>query len=474
MAGLIRVKTIADGVALVNRLAPEHCEVMTRNAAQGREANPHSRGDFSWAVFAHRSGRLRGGASHTLPTGGAGASFAGLTVDQFQRRTSVVEYTAASLKSSLKTIATLPPWKDSTPMPIRLRFGLKRKSDASTCSESRQTYPAVGEETSCLRAGEQPKIKGLIKLNTNENPYPPSPKVLEAMRAATDGRLRLYPNPTADTLREKLARYHRAVRRTSSWATARMNCSRSGRACLCGTGWQRQKNDLAAAPCSISRRAIRSIPCWPTFTARRRTAVPLATRFQFAVAQGIEASARWDFNAALTFVTTPNAPERAAAMPQRSSTELCRAQRGVVVLDEAYVDFADENAMQLALKHSPRACGAHLFQGLLALLSTRRLFRRPPGAHRRAPQDSRQLQRQWLGQIAALATLDDLAYYRAEFPAHYHRRETVSRRNCESSASSSCPARPISSLREAPPLAKHGWKYCGEEKSWFAGSTARK
>src|SRR5882762_8003378 len=57
--------------------------------------------------------------------------------------------------------------------------------------------------------GEQPKIKGLIKLNTNENPYPPSPKVLAAIKDAVDGRLRLYPNPTAQTLREKLARFHR-------------------------------------------------------------------------------------------------------------------------------------------------------------------------------------------------------------------------------------------------------------------------
>ena len=56
--------------------------------------------------------------------------------------------------------------------------------------------------------GEQPKIKGLIKLNTNENPFPPSPKVLAAVKAAVDGRLRLYPNPTAQELREKLAKLH--------------------------------------------------------------------------------------------------------------------------------------------------------------------------------------------------------------------------------------------------------------------------
>src|SRR4051812_32540119 len=57
--------------------------------------------------------------------------------------------------------------------------------------------------------GEQPKIKRLIKLNTNENPFPPSPKVLAAIKGAVDGRLRLYPNPAADLLREKLAKLHR-------------------------------------------------------------------------------------------------------------------------------------------------------------------------------------------------------------------------------------------------------------------------
>src|SRR5262245_3293542 len=59
--------------------------------------------------------------------------------------------------------------------------------------------------------GEQPKVKGLIKLNTNENPYPPSSKVLKGVKAAVDGRLRLYPNPTAQLLREKLAKLHRCT-----------------------------------------------------------------------------------------------------------------------------------------------------------------------------------------------------------------------------------------------------------------------
>ena len=52
--------------------------------------------------------------------------------------------------------------------------------------------------------GEQPRTAGLVKLNTNENPYPPSAKVLDALRPAIDGKLRLYPDPTASALRAKL------------------------------------------------------------------------------------------------------------------------------------------------------------------------------------------------------------------------------------------------------------------------------
>ena len=101
---LIQVKSLADGVALANRLAPEHCEVMTRNPRKISEgiltAGAIFLGPWSPTVL----GDYVAGPSHTLPTGGAGASFAGLTVDQFQRRTSVVEYNRASLKKALKTV----------------------------------------------------------------------------------------------------------------------------------------------------------------------------------------------------------------------------------------------------------------------------------------------------------------------------------------------------------------------------------
>ena len=101
---LIQVKTIADAVALTNQLAPEHCEVMTRDARKVSEgiltAGAIFLGSWSPTVL----GDYVAGPSHTLPTGGAGASFAGLTVDQFQRRTSVVEYSRAALKKALPTV----------------------------------------------------------------------------------------------------------------------------------------------------------------------------------------------------------------------------------------------------------------------------------------------------------------------------------------------------------------------------------
>jgi histidinol dehydrogenase len=101
---LIQVKTLDAGVALANQLAPEHCEVMTREARDVSRrivtAGAIFLGPYSPTVL----GDYVAGPNHTLPTGGAGASFAGLTIDQFQRRTSVVEYDRASLRKALPAV----------------------------------------------------------------------------------------------------------------------------------------------------------------------------------------------------------------------------------------------------------------------------------------------------------------------------------------------------------------------------------
>jgi histidinol dehydrogenase len=103
-AWLIQVRSLEDGATLANRLAPEHCEIMTRGAEKLSKqivtAGAIFLGNFSPTVL----GDYVAGPSHELPTGGAGACFAGLTVDQFQRRTSVVEYNRGALKKSMATI----------------------------------------------------------------------------------------------------------------------------------------------------------------------------------------------------------------------------------------------------------------------------------------------------------------------------------------------------------------------------------
>lgn len=101
---LVQVRNLDAGIELANALAPEHCEIMTlkpeRVAARIISAGAIFLGPFSPTVL----GDYVAGPSHELPTGGAGASFAGLTVDQFQRRTSVVEYSRGALRKSMTAV----------------------------------------------------------------------------------------------------------------------------------------------------------------------------------------------------------------------------------------------------------------------------------------------------------------------------------------------------------------------------------
>jgi histidinol dehydrogenase len=101
---LVRVADMEQGIDLANQLAPEHLEVMCRQAeriaGQLVTAGAIFVGNDSPTVL----GDYVAGPSHVLPAGGTGASFAGLTVDQFQRRTGVVEYNKSALKKALGAV----------------------------------------------------------------------------------------------------------------------------------------------------------------------------------------------------------------------------------------------------------------------------------------------------------------------------------------------------------------------------------
>ncbi len=103
-AWLIHVSDLQQGIELANRLAPEHLEIMTRHAAQDASQLTTAGAIFLGVQSPTVLGDYAAGPSHTLPAGGTGASFACLTVDQFQRRTSLIAYTKPALKKAMKTV----------------------------------------------------------------------------------------------------------------------------------------------------------------------------------------------------------------------------------------------------------------------------------------------------------------------------------------------------------------------------------
>jgi histidinol-phosphate aminotransferase len=271
--------------------------------------------------------------------------------------------------------------------------------------------------------GEQPRIRGLIKLNTNENPYPPSPKVLHAVKSAVDGRLRLYPNPTASLLREKLAAFHRCKPENVIVG----NGSDELLAMAVRTFVEPVTPGKRKAKCTVQY-FTPSYSLYPVLAAThgaRANAVRLAEEFALPALDDLRMSKAWDFDAALSFITTPNAPS-ARGYRTADLDRLCRAQRGIVVLDEAYVDFAEENALKLALKY-PHVIVARTFSKAYSLCFQRIGYFVAHSALIEALDRIRDSYNvNGLGQVAALATLKDLPYYRRNFRRIISTRERLS------------------------------------------------
>jgi histidinol-phosphate aminotransferase len=286
--------------------------------------------------------------------------------------------------------------------------------------------------------GEQPKIRGLIKLNTNENPYPPSPKVLTAIKAVVDGRLRLYPSPTAQALREKLAKLHgchadniivgNGSDELLALATrAFVEPVLEGRVIRVPN--QKMSGARKARPSELVQYFTPSYSLYPVLAdihGAAKNAVPLRPDFTLPTVTELKRDRMWKFDAALTYVTTPNAPS-GRGYRTLELEKLCRAQRGVVILDEAYVDFAKENAMKLALK-CPHVLVARTFSKAYSLCFQRVGYfvgHRDLIAALHKIRDSYNVN--GLGQAGAVATLKDLRYYRANFKQILATREWLSR-----------------------------------------------
>lgn len=274
--------------------------------------------------------------------------------------------------------------------------------------------------------GEQPKVRGLVKLNTNENPYPPAPAVLRAVRKAADGRLRLYPNATSQELRARLAEVHGCAPENVFVG----NGSDEVLACLIRAFVE---PEASVGPRGRSRSTVQyfwpSYSLYPVLTAihgARANAVPLAPDFGLPTVAALRRGRRWDFDAALTFVTTPNAPSGRGYATADLAT-LCAAQRGVVVLDEAYAEFADEDARSLVSRH-PHVVVTRTFSKAYSLCAQRVGYCL---AHPEVVEGLDRIRDSYnvnlLGQVAAVATLDNLPYYRKNFARIRASRELLRR-----------------------------------------------
>ena len=178
--------------------------------------------------------------------------------------------------------------------------------------------------------GEQPQIEGLIKLNTNENPYPPSEAALRAMREAVGPLLRLYPDPAASKLKNSIARLHRI-------SPAQVFVGNGSDEVLAFTfqGLLSREGGCAFPAISYS--------FYPVYCQLYGiTPLPFALNEDFSVPLH-----RASEGAACLIVPNPNAPT-GMALPAESIAVFAHSRPAtLVVVDEAYVDFGAESCIGL-------------------------------------------------------------------------------------------------------------------------------
>ncbi|WEN41089.1 Histidinol-phosphate aminotransferase [Thauera sp. GDN1] len=209
--------------------------------------------------------------------------------------------------------------------------------------------------------GEQPKLDNLVKLNTNEHPYGPSPKALEAIRAATGDGLRLYPDPNADALKTALARRHGVK-------PQQVFVGNGSDEVLAHAFMALLKHDRALwfpditysfypVYCGLYGIAHRSIPLAEDFAIRVEDYLPQP---------GQAATER---PGAIIF-PNPNAPTGRLLALADVERIVAGNPDAVVLVDEAYVDFGGESAIALVDRY-PNLLVAHTFSKSRSLAGLR-------------------------------------------------------------------------------------------------------
>jgi len=176
--------------------------------------------------------------------------------------------------------------------------------------------------------GEQPKLTKLVKLNTNENPYGPSPKAIEAMRAEVNDDLRLYPDPNSDLLKQSVARYYGVD-------TNRLGNGSDEVLAHAYHAFFLQEKPLLFPDISYS-----FYPVYCGLYGVEYQAVPLDEQFRIRVEDYVRP------NGGIIF-PNPNAPT-GCLMALDAVEQILKANPdSVVIVDEAYIDFGGQTAIAL-------------------------------------------------------------------------------------------------------------------------------
>jgi histidinol-phosphate aminotransferase len=244
--------------------------------------------------------------------------------------------------------------------------------------------------------GEQPAPgRRVIKLNTNENPYPPSPAVLEAIRASADAGVRLYPDPDAKPL---------CARASAVYGVPADHI-------MAGNGSDELIALLLRATIDPGDRVAFPVPTYSLYetmvAVQGGQLVTVPWPDDWTIPPSLPA-----LNARVTFLCNPNAPS-GTYRPLDEVEALARAVSGVLVVDEAYVDFADGNALPLVGTH-PNVVVLRTFSKSFSLAGLRvgLAFGHPDVLRGlRTVKDSYNLNR--LTQAAAEAALGDVAAMQA-------------------------------------------------------------
>ncbi|MCC2638329.1 MAG: hisC [Moraxellaceae bacterium] len=182
--------------------------------------------------------------------------------------------------------------------------------------------------------GEQPKIANLVKLNTNENPYGPSPRALAAMQAELNDSLRLYPDPNSDLLKQAIADYYGIEK-----ACVFVGNGSDEVLAHVFHGLLRHDKPILFPDITYS---FYPVYCGLYGVASRQ--VPLTESFEIDLEQYPED------NGGIIF-PNPNAPTGVPLPLSAIEALLRRNTESVVVVDEAYVDFGAETAVGLVARH---------------------------------------------------------------------------------------------------------------------------